>query len=66
MNGGVSCAQFGCDVDERYTFKGCTDVMQAAKNMWHLVVDLSCCCDVLVVSCANTGGHVREHTAQIR
>ena len=31
-------------------FKGCTDVMHAAKNTWQLVVDLSCFCDVPVVS----------------
>ena len=35
MNGGVSCAQFDCDVDEHVVFsKGCMDVMHAAKNTW--------------------------------
>ena len=51
MNGGVSCAQFDCDVDEHVVFsKGCMDVMHAAKNTWHMVVDPSCSCDVPVVS----------------
>ena len=43
MNGGVSWAQFDCDVDEHvHVFQGCTDVMHAARNTWHRVVDLSC------------------------
>ena len=51
MNGGVSCTQFDCDVDEHVIFsRVAQDVMHAAKNTWQLVVDLSCFPDVLVVS----------------
>ena len=44
MNGGVSCAQFDCEVDEHVIFS------RVAQVSWQLVVDLSCSCDVLVVS----------------
>ena len=50
MNGGVSCVQFDCDVDEHLFLNGLHRCHARGEKTWHMVVDLSCFCDVLVVS----------------
>ena len=42
MNGGVSCAQFDCDVEENVIFSRVAQMScTRRKNTWHHVVDLS-------------------------
>ena len=50
MNGGVPCFQFDCDVNEHLFLKGLHRCHARGEKTWHMVVDLSCFCDVLVVS----------------
>ena len=47
MNGGVSCAQFDCDVDEHVIFSRIAQMScTCRKTRGSMVVDLSCFCDV--------------------
>ena len=40
--------------------------MHAAKNTWHMVVDLSCFCDVLVVSSCGSETTTFDQKVQCR